>query len=224
MHFKKFLVPIFTILILACQSFAVSTTDQTCTQNASEYVLTDFPAGKLDLDLIHLENCQACVKLKSNLFAVSCRESKNKSQNDDGLKLYLIEKTKDIDKPVIRYQSKCAEDSYYMHLSVFKKVNTDNDLIILAETGAEFSYGIGVYWLQNMQMTYVGELDVTVDEDNTPSSAVAFTKIFQYDDQLIFTFTKDVLILQNNGDYKKINKNRLRYQYKAGKLEKIEMR
>lgn len=223
MSFKKFWVIMSFICLFACSnSSAVSVTDETSGQKEAEYLKTDFPDEKLNLSSISLENCQSAVRLRKNLFLVQCRNSKKDSKKDYGLRLFLIEKIKV--KPVIRFQSHGAGDCYYMRQSVFKNVKAEKPLIILAEAGAEFSYGVGVYLLSDMQMKYIGELDVTVNEDDTPSSAVPFIKITEKGDQLIFTFTKDVLILQDNGEYKVISKNRLRYRYSGGQIEKIKYR
>ncbi len=216
MSFKKFWVIMSFICLLACNSSAVSVTDETDGQK--EYLKTDFPGEKMDLSSIRLENCQSAVRLRKNLFLVPCRNPKKDSEKDYGLRLFLIEKIKG--KPVIRFQSHGAGDSYYMKPSVFKNVKAEKPLIILAEAGAEFSYGIGVYLLSDLQMKYIGELDVTVNEDDTPSSAVPFTKIMQKGDELIFSFTKDLLMLQNNGEYITIPKDQIRYRYIGKRLEK----
>ena len=188
-------------------------------QTGNEYAKVNVRSAKLDLTPIGIQDCLSCFQLEAGFFLAVCRNPGVDSPEDYGVRLYLIQDT--AQKLSVLFESHGYMDSYYLRPSVFKIVGTNELTLILAEAGAEFSYGIGVYRLNNQQMRYLGILDVAVEGESNPESAVPFIKIAEKQGALTFTFTKDVVMSDDEGNYEVIPMNEIQYSYSKDRLMKI---
>ena len=189
---------------------ALSDTDSK-SQTGNEYAKVNVRSAKLDLTPIGIQECLSCFQLEAGLFLAVCRNHGVDSPEDYGVRLYLIQDS--TQRLSVLFESHGYMDSYYLRPSVFKIGETKQPTLILAEAGAEFSYGIGVYRLNNQQMRYLGNLDVAVEGESNPTSAVPFTKIVEKQGTLTFTFTKDVVVSDDKGNYEVIPKSKIEYRY-----------
>lgn len=206
------------LTIMISLLFLSMMSEQAVAENKISYSEMSFPKESIDLTSIRLENCQSGIRIKDNFFLISCNNKKKDTSKNYGLRLFFIENK---EKPVIRFESQGAGDSYYMKLSAFKKNNAESPLIILAESGAEISYGVSVYMLNDLQIKYIGDIDVTVDLENNPSSVVPFTLIEEDGKSLVVRFSRDVLKMKKDGNYKTISKDQIKYIYAGDKLKEI---
>ena len=137
-------------------------------------------------------------------------DDKEDNENDYGIRLFVIE-----NRNVI-FRSKGMMDSWYLNLTFFRSKTYPNEILILAEIGDEGgSYGIAVYELRNSRVTDLGYIQATIrDGDEDILSAVPFVEIAEYADGYIFTFTRDVAVLNKETyKYKTINKQSIKYIY-----------
>ncbi|MGD8847374.1 MAG: hypothetical protein PVJ84_12905 [Desulfobacteraceae bacterium] len=174
-----------------------------------KYYKKNYPAGTIDVSSLSLTNCQNGINIGRKLVLVACRSTSLDTPSDSGLRLFLIQS----DQNEILYYSKGAGDSYYMNYSIFQKKGINQPLIVLAEVGAEFSYGVNVFMVNGRKMTYIGSIDETVNINENPSSVVPFLKISEYQDKIQFCFTKDVLVLSSKGEYITVSKKKIKYSY-----------
>jgi hypothetical protein len=90
--------------------------------------------------------------------------------------------------------------------------------VILAEAGAEFSYGVDVYAFDGVNVKYLGNIGAVVNIHDTLSSSVPYIIIEDDNKILKFTFVKDVMMLNKKGEYVPFSKNNISYVYKGNKL------
>jgi hypothetical protein len=122
------------------------------------------------------------------------------------------------------YRSKGAGDSYYLKLSFFKTNQGSDPIVILGEAGAEYSWGISVFFVKGNLIQDIGFLDVGAelkyDHGDTVVSAVPYTKVTTDGKRFKFTFTKDMVYVVS-ADFDLIKKENIYYVYEDGKLKEI---
>jgi hypothetical protein len=113
------------------------------------------------------------------------------------------------------YRSEGKGDSYYLKLSFFKTNRKNDPVIILGETGAEYSWGIHVFLVKETIIHDIGFLNVGAelkyDHGDTVVSAIPYIKVTTDGKRFKFTFTKDMVY--ENADFDLIKKENIYYHY-----------
>lgn len=121
------------------------------------------------------------------------------------------------------YRSNGEGDSYCLKLSFFKTNQKNDPIIILGEIGAEYSWGIHVFFVHDTIIQDVGFLNVGVelkdDTGSTVASAIPYTKVVTDGKRFQFTFTKDMVY--ENDDFDLIKKENIYYVYEAGNFKEM---
>ena len=149
-------------------------------------------------------------QIDKTIYVLSGVDNKEDNENDYGIRLFVIQGNKVI------FRSKGMMDSWYLNLTFFRLKASNNNILILAETGDEGgSYGIGVYELKNSQVKNIGKIYASVLENQENIlSAVPFVEIAKNADGYIFTFTKDIFVQdKKTHKYKTINNQSIKYIY-----------
>ena len=149
-------------------------------------------------------------QIDKRTYVLSGVDDKKDNENDYGIRLFVIEGNNVI------FRSKGMMDSWYLNLTFFRSKDSNNKILILAESGDEGgSYGIAVYELKNSQVKGIGYIDASVwDNIESILSAVPFIEIAENTDGYIFTFTIDVTVRDKKTyEYKTINKQSIKYIY-----------
>lgn len=154
--------------------------------------------------------------IDNQLVSLPCYDKKSSNKKDYGLRLCLVDIRKGHENLI--YKSAGAGDSYYMKL---KSLVNKSQLLVLAETGAEFSYGVDAYMLNGQKMTYMGNIDTVVDDGGSAESVVPFLMVSKHEDVITFSFTRDVLRPDGKGGYSTYSKHKIKYQYAGDKLSLI---
>lgn len=121
------------------------------------------------------------------------------------------------------YRSTGEGDSYCLKLSFFKTNQKNDPIIILGEAGAEYSWGIHVFFVKENIIQDIGFLNVGAelkyDHGDTVVSAVPYTKVTTDGNRFKFTFTKDMVY--ENTDFDLIKKENIYYVYEEGNFKEI---
>ncbi len=116
------------------------------------------------------------------------------------------------------FRSKGEGDSYCLDLSFFMTSQKDDPIIILGEVGAEYSWGVRVFFMNKTEITDAGFLNVGIDAKEgiieTVHSVIPYTQITTNGNLFKFTFTKDVIYENENFD--SIKKEGIYYTYEKG--------
>jgi hypothetical protein len=204
----------------------------------SSYIIQKVLAQKIDLTAQKIKNAAYgedfivdCYFLAKNLcVAIGIDTEHNDHRTEDaGLRLFLVEKNNNNIK--IRYRSKGSSGSYILSPTFFKN-SVNSSWAILAETGAEYTYGVRTFLLDPAEfssshnLVEVGELNVGVAEKynnyTNLSSVVPHTKIDVKDEEtIVFNFTQDVVFDPGGQNERKISKDQIRYIYKSGQLQEV---
>ena len=150
----------------------------------------------------------------------SSYEPAKDTKKDSGIRLYLVEKIKD-GKFKVLYGSRGSQDSYILRPTIHRSPDVKLPTIILAETGAEYSWGIEVFLVKGKQVTHAGSMEVGADAKDNPESAVPYTWIKPKGKKLVFTFTTD-LVYMRGGKFSRLKKNQIRYEYDGKELKEIK--
>jgi hypothetical protein len=172
-----------------------------------------------------------CQFLRSDLcVAVGIDMDHNDHRTKDaGLRLFLVEKTNSGYK--VRDRSKGSNSAYNLTPTFYR---SGDSWVILAENGAEYSYGTRVFMFKDNTMNDLGALNVAFNRKfgeiktngvTTPItnevSIVPYTVISTVNQELVFSFTQDVEHNPGGNDQKPIAKERIRYTYSGGKLQEV---
>ena len=174
----------------------------------------------MDLSSLGLETCHPALWLQKDLFTISCHEPAKDTKKDSGIRLYLIEKATG-GKLKILFRSRGSQDSYVLKPTVLRSTDKRLPTIILAETGAEYSWGVEVFVVKGKQMTHAGSMEVGAYAKDNPESAVPYTWIKPKGKKLVFVFTTD-LVYMRGGKFTRLNKNQIRYEYDGKRLKEIK--
>jgi len=118
----------------------------------------------------------------------------------------------------VLYRGPGAGDSYYMKPTVFDGEG-GGPAVILAESGAEFSYGIGVYVMEpGRKIRRAGEIDLGAPGEDGPTSAVPFVQVERSGKGLCVRFTRDLVRQKPDGTYARVPKEKAIYKYEMGRL------
>jgi hypothetical protein len=121
------------------------------------------------------------------------------------------------------YRSTGEGDSYCLKLSFFTTNRKNDPIIILGETGAEYSWGIHVFFVRKTIIQDIGFLNVGAElkyeHSDTVVSAIPYTKVTTDGKKFKFTFTKDMVY--GNADFDLIKKENIYYVYEEGNFKEI---
>jgi hypothetical protein len=151
--------------------------------------------------------------------------------NDAGLRLFLVEKTNNGFK--VRDRSRGSNSAYNLTPTFYYNAKAES-WVILAENGAEYSYGTRVFIFKSKMLADVGTLNVAFQrkfgESKTNGvitaitnevSIVPYTVISTVNNSLVFSFTQDVEHNPGSNDQRKIAKERIRYIFSQAKLQEV---
>ena len=175
-------------------------------------------AAKQDFSVFGLKDCQQTLSLDSAHYLAICRLAAPATAS--GLRLFLVD-TGRTGQSAILFRSPDFGDAYYVKLSVFGKDQRDGFDLVLAESGAEFSYGVRIYTLDNSKLQFVGHLDAVLDRDGVASSVTPALRIKDTGREVMFTFTDPVMLPDRKGDYIQVAPSHLRYILNGSKLRRL---
>lgn len=140
--------------------------------------------------------------------------------HDETFKLVMIEQKGN--QYLEKYCSSGSGDAYNL-TPIFLKTNYEDDpIVILAEQGTEYSWGVRVFLFSENSVEDIGLLNVGVEEiEGQIFSVVPYTKVVRKNDSIIFSFTKDVNYDPGGQDLT-ITKDKIFYRYENGKLNEIK--
>jgi len=110
-------------------------------------------------------------------------------------------------------------DSYLFRPTFFRSVDSKDPILMLAESGTDYSWGNTVFSIMNDQITYMGEIEVAANAGNNPANIATFTRPVAEGEIIEFNFTSEKVVL-NPGTHKQIvlGGNDISYLYKERRL------
>ena len=133
------------------------------------------------------------------------------SRFDRSPALFLIEKNNGTF--ITKFRSSHSGDSYFLRPFFYKTISQDDPIIILAEMGTEYTWGVRVFLVEGINIKDIGDLNVGADTPKRP-----FMQIRKLGEQIQFGFTTDVIYDPGDRNEKSINKDNIKYIYESGKL------
>jgi hypothetical protein len=175
-------------------------------------------ATEYDFSALGLKNCQSTRALDTTHYLAACRQTYPKATS--GLRLFLVD-TRQPGQKAILFRSPDFGDAYYVKVTVFSKDQGNDPVFVLAESGAEFSYGVQVYTFDGSKLRFVGNIDeVLGDEENAGSVAPAL-QIKDTGQNVVFSFTERVMVPDRQGNYIETTPERIRYVLDGRKLRRL---
>ena len=103
-------------------------------------------------------------------------------------------------------------DAYYIKPVLFKKTSGLYDTVLVVDHGAEFSYGSMVFYRVNKNIESIGIIDLVLNEGE--GSLLSHINLGQDSkSKLIFQFDTDTYLPMKQGEYKKMTKDKVFYEY-----------
>ena len=149
---------------------------------------------------------------------------KDPTDKYDSRKFIVLKKNDQKYAPI--YISKGSGDSYILKPKFFSTNDFEAPLVILAEIGTEYSWGIRVFLVDpQLNVKDIGTLHVAVDPEKEfvdgPLSAVPYTSIRKKNKDIVFNFTTDVVFDPGGIKEKRISKDKIKYIYDGVSLKRI---
>jgi hypothetical protein len=195
-----------------------------CTQNAAatklnsnnmaapiQYERRNLQKDTNDYTFLGLENCQGGIIITEKKTIIPCHKKAFDTKTDYGLRLFLINTSKQ--NPTIDDYSRGFKDAYYIKLSGFFNKYSDQPKLIMAEYGAEYSYGVNAFKPQDDNINFLGMIDEVVNIDENAASVVPYISITEFAGKIRFTFLRDILKINKQGEYIPVNKEKIKYIY-----------
>lgn len=150
--------------------------------------------------------------------------AKSTSKDDYGPKFLILNKENGAYRTV--YESKGSGDSYILKPSFYSTDIAKEPLLILAEIGTEYSWGVRLILIvQDLHVKDLGTLDVAVEPDSDfidgPESVIPYTHIAEHNGRLAFTFTKDIIYDPGGLNERKFKKEDIRYTFNGKSLKLV---
>jgi hypothetical protein len=193
----------------------------------------DLTADHIQVSAFKSDSKIDCHFLQSN-FCVAIGIDRNQNDHrthDAGLRLFLVEKTNNGFK--VRDRSHGSNSAYNLTPTFYYNAKAAF-WVILAENGAEYSYGTRVFIFKDKMLADVGTLNVAFQgkfgeiKTNGVTSAITnevsivpYTVISTVNNSLVFSFTQDVEHNPGSNDQRTIAKERIRYIYSQDKLQEV---
>jgi len=183
------------------------------------YSIQNLQEVSFSADSVGMKDCFPTVMLGEAFILTVCRGQAKKS---DSGKLYLMLIENKNNEKTIRFRGPESGDAYYIRPTVYGQTK-GGPWIVFAESGAEFSYGVGVYFIEkDFSMHFAGQMDVAIGDEDGPVSVVPFIRVQTDNGMLCFSFTRDVVKVKADGSYIKIPRKRIAFQYSSGRLTQIK--
>jgi len=169
---------------------------------------------QLDPAALGMAECPTAGELEAGMVLAVCRTPEAKGEAGV-LHLLVVDRSAE-DK--ILYRSPGAGDSYYIRPSVFEG-EKGGSVVVLAEGGAEFSYGISVYVIEpGRKVLRAGRIALGGPGEDGPSSAVPFVQVERSGSAICFRFTHDLVKMKPDGSYADVPKGKAGFKYEKGRL------
>ncbi|MDH5786119.1 MAG: hypothetical protein OEZ16_11015 [Chromatiales bacterium] len=145
------------------------------------------------------------------------------SKGNFGMALSLLKHANGVYKSI--YQSQGSGDSYILKPSFYTATSLQGAVLILAEIGAEYSWGIRVFLLEpDLKVTDMGTLDVAVASETEfmdgPVSAVPYTRVVvEEGGGYRFTFIRDVIFDPGGLKDRAVKREEISYSFSDGELK-----
>lgn len=176
-------------------------------------------ASEYDFSALGLKNCQSTRALDATHDLAACRQAYPKATS--GLHVFLVD-TRQSGQKAIVFRSPDFGDAYYVKVTVFSKAQSDGPIFVLAESGAEFSYGVQIYIFDGSKLQSVGTIDeVLLDDEENASSVVPALQIKDTGRTVVFSFTQNVMVPDRQGNYTETTPERIRYVLDGHKLRRL---
>lgn len=163
-----------------------------------------------------LQDCPSAWDLGEGQALAVCRSAESGAP----LRLYLLDLRKS-GKSSVASRSAHFGDAYYVRISAFERAAGDAPALVLAESGAEFSYGVRVYALDQGRLRFVGEIDEVIDREGTASSVLPALRITRAAGKTEFSFVEPVMRPDGNGGYAKLLPGQVRYVIEGARLRRV---
>ncbi|MGD8911207.1 MAG: hypothetical protein PVJ68_00505 [Candidatus Thiodiazotropha sp.] len=214
MNYRKFSIQsgliCVCLLLVACNQKATAIKLNASSASAPiQYERKLLPEDKNDYISLGLTNCQSGIQISAKQTIIACRNKALDTTTDYGLRLFLINLSRS--KPTIDYYSHGVQDAYYMKLSGFVNSNSKKPELIMAEYGAEYSYGVNVFTLKGDKINFLGVIEEVVNIDENAASVVPYISITESAGEIRFTFIRDVLQINKQGEYIPVPKEKIKY-------------
>jgi hypothetical protein len=174
-----------------------------------KYKIIKYHEDKNDYKFLGLTKCQSSIKISTDQTVIVCRKKALDTKTDYGLRLLLINLSKS--EPIINDYSQGVQDAYYVKLTGFAKNDLIKPELILAEYGAEYSYGVDLFTLRKKKLNYLGTIDEVVNIDENVGSVVPYIAIYESAGEIRINFIRDVLKINKQGEYISVPKERIKY-------------
>ena len=109
------------------------------------------------------------------------------------------------------YFSSGSKDSYAMRPTFIGRCGP-HELLILADIGAEYSWGFRVFAYNGRHLRDLGEIPIAVRGDLDAESAIQFVKLTPRDGAIELTFTADVIKDPGGQSPQSLAANKVRYR------------
>ena len=169
-----------------------------------------------DLSALGLQDCPSIQALDEVRQLAVCRIADAKAASR--LYWFLID-ARQPGTSAIRFRSGDFGDADYVQIAVFSKAQDGTELI-LAESGAEFSYGVQVYTLDGMQVQRVGAIAEVLNEDGEARSILPALQIRDLGATVRFSFTAPVMVPDRQGQYSEVAPQQVCYVLKGAQLRR----
>jgi len=165
-----------------------------------------FTPGDIGLDCVHSSH------LDSDRILAICSEEGMDSEDDYGLRFYLINKVDETFQT--QFRSGGAGDSYTANVAVYGDASHSDRNIIFLEFAAEFPYGVVIYRQVADHVEKIGEIDViAVDEHDELVSTLGLMDVEGTQDDFRVTFNGPLTRMEPDGNYIDIEAGSLHYSY-----------
>ncbi len=136
-------------------------------------------------------------------------------QGDYGARVMLFKKTSD--RLSLVYHSKGSADSYGRRPTFIKNCG-GHELLIFAEMGTEYSWGLRVFSYNAGNITDLGDIPLAVEGEADAESVIPFMRFSQRNQSVFISFTKDLILNPGSPNEKQVLKSQLRYRITGNKL------
>lgn len=207
--------PVWLVLFISLTASAIANT--AAARQPGVYQERALAAAQQDFSGFGLKDCQQTLSLDSARYLAICRLADPSAGS--GPRLLMVD-TQRSGPSALLFRSSDFGDAYYVKLTVFEKESHDSPDLVLAEFGAEFSYGVRVYTLDDAKLRLVGHIDAVLDQAGVASSVLPALRIIDTGREIMFSFTESVMLPKPSGDYTEAAPGRLRYVLDGHKLRR----
>lgn len=169
-----------------------------------------------DVSALGLKDCPSIQALDDAHYLAVCRTTDSKVASS--LSLFLID-ARQSGKKAILFHSKDFGDAYYVKTTVFSKGQGPE--FILAESGAESSYGVQVYTLDGSKLRRIGAIAEVLDNEGEAGSVLPALQIRDHGPTVMFSFTNPVMVPDRQGNYAEVAPEQVRYILDGLKLRRV---